>query len=123
MLRSNTKKVIERIRSYVLENAMDYECEQFEDFKAASVYIGNAFYNEKMKYNNRRINRQDLFVEWLSGLPSVLDPTYYYKESAIDLLGDMLEETEEEKSRYEEMEAEILLSKLIYREISKFWEV
>ena len=56
---------------------------------------------------------------WCQGLPSVIDTCYYYNRSAVEDLGDILEETEEERNRYTEQDAERLLSCLIYREIRK----
>jgi hypothetical protein len=62
---------------------------------------------------------QDVFEEWASGLPSVLDTCYYYNRSAVDDLGAILEQTETEKAKYNEQESEKLLTYLIFREIKK----
>ena len=50
------------------------------------------------------------FYEWDSGLPCVLDCGYFYNRSAVADLGDILEETEEEKKRFDEMHAEDMLT-------------
>ena len=39
--------------------------------------------------------------------------------SAVDFVGDLLEETEEEKARFSEMEAEKMATKLVYNVIVK----
>jgi hypothetical protein len=52
-------------------------------------------------------------------LPSVINTLYYYNRSAITDLGDILEETEDERNRYTESQAEKLLTKLIYRTIQE----
>ena len=59
------------------------------------------------------------FADWCAGLPSVLDTLYFYNRSAVDDLGAILEETEQEKNRYTEQQAEQLLTSLIYRELQK----
>ena len=58
-----------------------------------------------------------MFVDWCQGLPSALDTLYYYNRSAVDDLAAILEETEEEKAKYTEAQAEEILSRLIYREL------
>ena len=60
-----------------------------------------------------------IFADWCAGLPSILNTCYYYNRSAVDDLGEILEETEEEKEKYTQTEAEKLLTALIYREIKK----
>ena len=60
---------------------------------------------------------QGAFVSWCSGLPSMLDTSYYLHRAVKDL-GDILEESEEERARFSETEAETLLSRRIYREIT-----
>ena len=50
-------------------------------------------------------------------MPSILDTCYYYNRSAVYDLGAILEETAEEKARYNEAQAETLLTSLIYREL------
>ena len=58
-------------------------------------------------------------MDWCSGLPGVLDTCYYYNRSAVDDLGAILEETDEERARYTEEQAEKMLTTLIYRELKK----
>lgn len=62
---------------------------------------------------------QDLFIEWCQGLPSVLDTCYYYNRSAVDDLASILEQNEQEKSKFTESQAEERLTYLIFREIRK----
>lgn len=47
----------------------------------------------------------------------ILDTCYYYNRSAVDDLGAILEETDSEKARYSEQQAETRLTYLIYREL------
>lgn len=136
MLRTNTKKAIENIRTYIIngfdgtnyEPKFDYIEKAIEDNKhGANIdifsLVANAIYStfadEYLYENNRRRNEQEVFVEWCAGLPSILDTCYYYNRSAVADLGDILEETEEERNRYTEAQAEEMLTRLIYREVRK----
>lgn len=122
MLRSNSKKARENVRMYIIDNfdATGYDVEIDEsNFVEVATFILNTFYNEKVKHDKRKISHFEFFEEWCSGLPSVLDTCYYYNRSAVDDLGSILEETEEEKSRYTEEQAEKRLTYLIYNELVK----
>lgn len=103
MIRTNSKKAIENIKKYILENFTPYyEGDVDEtDFKKVAKYIQKAIYTEKIKNNKNawRYSKQDIFKDWAQGLPSILDTCYYYNRSAVDDLAVILEETEEEKKQ------------------------
>lgn len=62
---------------------------------------------------------QEMFINWCAGLPSLLDTALYYCHcSAVELVGNILEQTKEERSKYSEAEAERLMSYLIYKEVA-----
>lgn len=119
MLKTNSKLVAERIRNYITKNfnGVNYEIEKPDTFKETAQIIYRIFKAEKQ--DNRPIAEQLLFEDWAAGLPSILDTCYYYNRSAVDDLGAILDQTEEEKNRYTETQAEKLLTTLIYREIKK----
>lgn len=121
MLKTNSKKALENIRAYILENADNTNyggnCD-FKDWKAAARFVWNCFMQEKSG-DNRRMPEADLFEEWASGLPSSFDFCYWYNRPAVDDLGAILEETDEEKARFSESSAEKLLTRLIYNQIKK----
>ena len=121
MLRTNSKKAIENIRAYIMEGFCgdNYGIETPETFSEVARLIYNDFAETYLYGYNRTRNRQEAFVEWCAGLPSILDTCYYYNRSAVEDLGNILEETEEERNRYTEADAEEMLSRLIYREICK----
>ena len=121
MIRSNCKKAIENIRNYIMENTdfSNYGMETPTEWKETAQKIMHIFYEEKVKYDNRRMPYQQLFDEWCSGLPSVLNTLYYYNRSAVADVAEILEETEAEANKYTETEAERLLTYLIWREIYK----
>lgn len=122
MLRTNSKAVNEKIKSYILENVdIDYINEFFKVDENDYTEICGCILQicEKEKFYQRYKSRFDMFKDWCQGLPSALNTLYYYNVSAVDLLGDILEQTEEERSKYSESDAEELMTKLLYRELSK----
>lgn len=121
MLRTNTKKAVDNIRAYIVNgfDGTNYGIETPETFEEVARIIYNTFADEYLFEYNRRRNEQEVFVEWCAGLPSIIDTCYYYNRSAVVDLGDILEETEEERNRYTEAQAEETLSRLIYREVRK----
>lgn len=123
MIKSNTKKAIENIRNYIIRNAdfsgyEEFNGKQPETFAETAKAIIHIYYEEKGHFNHRQ-SWQESFIDWLQGLPSAFDSLYYYNRSAIDDLGNILEETEAERNKYTEAEAERMLSCLIFREIYK----
>lgn len=121
MLKTNSKKARENIRQYIVDNfnGYNYDIETPGTFEETARIIWENFTDEKVKHDNRRMTKPQLFEEWLSGLPSIIDSCYYYNRSAVEDLGNILEETEAEKEKYTETDAENLLTYLIYREITK----
>ena len=121
MLKTNSKKARENLRAYIMnnENTEEYAetaCNTFEEVAAAIYADFDRVTNIPI---NRGLSLQDRFCEYAAGLPGILDTCYYYNRSAVDDLGDILEETPEERAKYSEEDAEKLLSYLIYREIEK----
>ena len=135
MLKTNSTKAIENIKKYVFDHADFTGYDQYayiekfeEDAKRGrsidlfSVYahaIYDCFYDEMVKYDNRKMSIQNFFIEWCQGLPSILDTCYYYNRSAVDDLASILEQNEQEKSKFTERQAEERLTYLIFREIKK----
>ena len=120
-MNTNCKKAVDNIRAYVIRNITveNYNYNQPTNFEEAAKIIIGCFWHEYMHGYNLKRNHQECFIDWLSGLPSVFDSCYYYNRSAVDDLGSILEETEEEKARYNDTQAADILSRLIYREITK----
>lgn len=121
-LRTNSKKAIENIKKYVVNHycPWDYEnAPETSDFNTIAAVILDTFKAEYRHNLNRYTNMQNAFADWASGLPGILDTCYYYNRPAVDDLGAILEESETEKAKYSESDAERLLTYLIYREITK----
>lgn len=123
MLKTNSKKAVQNIRNYIMDN---FNFENYEEtglkepttWEEISAFIWDCFVVEKGK-EIYRSGFQNVFIDWCRGLPSVLDTCYYYNRSAIDDLGAILEETPEEKERFTQSVAEEMLSKLIFKELFK----
>lgn len=119
MLKSTHHKVLEKIHKYITEN-VDHEYFDITsdpDFHTACKLILSACENEKqhIQYSSRF----SMFREWMQGLPSAFNAMYFYNVSAVDLLADWLEETENEKSKYSESEATERITRMLFRELQK----
>lgn len=124
MLKTNSKKTIENLKAYIITNFTpeNYTTDAPETFPEIARFIYGVFGVEKWNCPNAaRLygSECNAFIDWCEGLPGVLDTCYYYNRSAVDDLGAILEETDAEKSKYTESDAERLLSMLIYRTIKK----
>ena len=129
MLRTNSKKAVENIRAYIVDNFTPegYTDNPPQEFPKIAAFIFDTFKSEKYRCSQDvryyHGNEAAAFADWCAGLPSVLDTCYFYNRSAVDDLGAILEETEQEKARYTEQQAEQqaeqLLTSLIYRELQK----
>lgn len=122
MLRTNSKKAINNIRLYIINNFTpeNYTDTPPQTFPEIAKFILDVFNSEKPAIGSyARMSENERFLDWCQGLPSVLDTCYWYNRSAVDDLGEILEETETEKSQYGEEKAGILLTCLIHRELRK----
>lgn len=125
MLKTNSKKATENIRQYIINNFTPegYTDTAPEAWPDIAAFILDTFRAEKysrpqdFKYYHN--NEYAAFADWCAGLPSIIDTCYYYNRSAVDDLGAILEESEEEKKIYTESDAENRLTYLIYRELKK----
>lgn len=121
MLRTNSKKAKENVRTYILKHfdpsGYDGWTGNENSFSDVARFILNTYTTEK-RYSNSGLTFKD-FWDWCQGLPPVLDTCYFYNRSAVADLAVILEETEEEAKRYAESDAEKLLTLLIWREIKK----
>jgi len=121
-LRTNSKKVKEAIKNYIMESFHDSDFEAWHNVKVSDYnticnIVLSTFWQEKLEHDKRNCSEFAFFEEWCSGLPSIIGCEYYYNINAVDLLGNWLEQTENEKNRFSESEAELMITKLIYREL------
>lgn len=123
MLRTNSRKAKNNLHNYILDNFTpeDYTDNPPEEFAEVAAFIyevfKNAQYNTLQDFQYYKRNECAAFANWAAGLPGVLDTCYFYSRSAVDDLAEILEETEAERKKYTETQAENLLTYLIYREI------
>ena len=131
MLRTNSKQVTDKIKTIITDcynDSSEYYGwdgrEMATDYKGICKDILSAFEIEKVKHDMRykanRIGKQDLFYEWMQGLPTAfyVADDIFLKE-AVDYLGDLLEQTEKERSKYTSEQAEKTLCWLFYRELTR----
>ena len=127
MLRTNSKKATENLKKWTVEH---FDADGYNDFNGdennfsdCAKYIYRVFLREKYEGAEnyyRNTSMQDIFADWCAGLPSVRNTAdYYYTRRAVDVLGEILEETEEEKARYSQTQAEKCMTYLLYRTIKK----
>lgn len=127
MIRSNSKKAVENIRRYILEYAdylferADYEGRELHTEDEILSY-GYEIFKDEMRFSIEQNYSNPCFVifeDWARGLALGGLFCYYYNRSAKDDLGAILEESEEEKAKYTEQQAEENLTRLIYREMER----
>ena len=125
MLKTNSRKTRENIRKYIIDGFKPegHTDNPPQEWQGIAAFILDTFRSEKYNtiedYCYYRRDERAAFKDWSAGLPSVLDTCYFYNRSAVDDLGAILEETDEEKARYTEEQAEKTLTALIYRELKK----
>lgn len=134
MLKTNSKKAIDNIWNY-LEGFIDIINDERIAYEPEKNYLqpGNRHelaaciyetYESEKKNNDNlykagRIIDAALFEEWAAGLAMCGMFDFWYHTTAVKILGDILEETETERARFTESDAEKMLTSLIYREVIK----
>ena len=112
MLKTNNKKARENVRNYIIAEFTPEGCTDNppQEFPEIACFILTTFRREKyhlpQDFCYYRHNEYVAFADWCAGLAGVLDTRYYYNRSAVDDLGAILEETDEEKAKYTEDQAE-----------------
>lgn len=121
MLKTNSKKTTENVRKYIVDNftPAGYTDTPPTEWHEIALFILQTFRAEKyhsiqdIRYYGG--SERKAFFDWCQGLPSLLDTCYYYNRSAVDDLGNILDETKEERNKHNESDAEHVLTTLIYR--------
>ena len=131
MKKLNCKEVNEALKKEIMdsyESAEEYYtydgAEMKTEYNDICKDIMEAFKREKLdndlRYKAGRISKQDLFVDWMQGLPTafpVADDIFL--GSAAEWLGNILDETETEKQKYSDSKAERTSCLILYRELNK----
>ena len=127
MLRTNSKAARNNIMAYI-RGDIEYltECYNYDVRNGGAQYDLNndnelcayiwGLFTEQKSWVINRYGTRDAFTDWAQGLAlgNMFD---YYIKPAIDILGDILEETPAERARYTETDAEKTMTYLIYREV------
>ena len=119
MIKTNSAKARQGIREYILENYCPEGYDEYGEttsLKQIAANILSCFYDENVRYDSRKMIFEDLFMEWMYGLPTILHADFILT-SAKDVLGDILEESQEERDRFTETQAEEMLTRLIWGEL------
>ena len=119
MLKTTSKAVREKIQHFI-NTHVDFSGYTLEKIPETVEEINKAIY-ACFLFESRFsgiANEQERFIDWCTRLPTVLECSYYYN-SAIKMLDDILDETQEERPKYSESQAERLLSYLIYKEVKR----
>lgn len=123
MLKTNSKAVRGKVRAWIMENTTFEGYDELQNVDTSNfAEVARALLDtcEKEKFYCRYATVQGMMLDWFQGLPSVLDTAHYiYHCNAVNLLGGWLEETEAEKARFSESQAENMINVLIIREILK----
>lgn len=128
MLRTNSKKAIENLKKWIVDNfnidaVNKDDIIDGNDFNSIATMIYKSFcrclWNCREDFARFK-SEQNAWEYCMAGLPSFLGTyKYYCGGGAIDVLGDILEQTEEERNRYTEAEAEKCMTYLLYRTVKK----
>ena len=130
MLKTNSKQaranVIGYIRKYALEcleERKEYSKNPVDLSNNAEMlgYIHEIFRAEKLSHGAARFYRSELdaFTDWAQGLALNQLFLYYWNRCAKDDLGAILQETDAEKAKYTEDQAEECLTRLIFRAVQE----
>ena len=122
MLKANSKKARQNLIDYIGKYATEAIESEYENgakmIEENGLYttIYEKFRKEKSYYFEQysRTPESKIFEDWAQGLPLNDLFCYYCNRSAVDDLGAILEETDGEKARYTESQAEEMLTQLIY---------
>lgn len=129
MLKTNSKKAKENIMNYIRTASAEHyisDCGAPEDITDNELcgLILDDFRTEwsgelkRNAYRQKPLTYQELFEDWGKGLTAGDLFDFYLGNSAKQVLGDILEETEAERSKYTKEKAEKWLCYLIYREVT-----
>ena len=124
-IRSNSKTaragVVNYIRKYTEDDLQEAGLQGCSD-AVMLQYIREQFTREAVYDNNLRrcgFNLYQVFKDWAGGLPLGQLFVYLLRRSAVDDLGAILQETDAEKAKYAEDQAEECLTRLIFRAVQE----
>lgn len=124
-IRTNSKQarknVVDYIRQYNEDDLQEAGLQGCSDAEMLQ-YIKDQFTREAVYENNLRRcgwSLYTVFKDWAGGLPLGQLFVYLLRRSAVDDLGDILQETDAEKAKYTEDQTEECLTRLIFRAVQE----
>ena len=128
-LRTNSKKFRENLRKFIIDNfnfdeyLINTGIQLEHDFDLVKNVIIETFNDEKYYSNEYAIKHgiapATMFFDWCWGLPLYLICDDFVLGDSVETLGNLLEQNDMEKSKYNESDSMRLLIDLIYRELTK----
>lgn len=110
MLRANSKQAKENLFKVMVREISgrdnDPETAQEGAYILAHDFIASETGPDGRIYLEKGETYQDAFYRWASGLTNSIFDKLFYTGSACELVAEVLEESEEEKAKYTEAEAE-----------------
>ena len=131
MRKLNCKEVNEALKKEIMDSYESAEeCYTYDGAKMKTEYndickdilkmFEREILNNDSRYKAGIISKQDLFVEWMSGLPDAFPVSCdIFLGFATEWLGNILDETEAEKQKYSYSKVERTSCLILYRELSK----
>ena len=120
MIKSNSKQARENIKAFIIKNFNfeDNPTIEKDDFSQIAKRVLASF-NNYISESDKNRNLAAVFYDYASGLPGTLsfDDIFLGCDAARDTLADILQESDAEKEKYTESDAEKFLVNLIYREL------
>lgn len=126
MLRTNSKETKRRVREWIKNNFDFSNYEGYEEEPKTEEEILQFIAHTSFKELGFEVEKgfssfQAMFKNWCCGLPACLDTaSFLCAGSAVDLVGDILNQTKQERAKYSETEAEDLMLYLIFKEVSNY---
>ncbi len=128
-LKTNSKKFRENLRKYIIDNFnfdeyfINTGIQLEHDFNLVKKVIIDTFNKEKYYSNEYAIKHgiapAKMFYDWCCGLPLYLICDDFILGDSVETLGNLLEQTDAEKSKYNDMQSMQMIIDLIYRELTK----
>ena len=99
MIKSNSKKAIERVRAHI-ENHINWNDDEAREYTLQEVKAGFLDWYKVTKEAPR--NYQEAFMEWCRILPSEVSFSYWTDDQR-RIVASWLDETEEEANKYDNL--------------------
>lgn len=127
-MKTTSKQVINNLKKYLVEGAVNCDYIEGDTFEQVAPQIAKAFNSEQLGTNIHgqsildcyyKGNLFEAFEDWVQGLPSAINGEDIYLHTCVNTLGDILEESEQERAKFTEDQAEKKMVWLLFRTLKK----